>query len=198
MPLIHPSRPRSSHKRFPGAVFAWLATTCCVLGTPIAAAQAPVAPSIEQLRRPGDTPLIAPEPRPAPKPPGIVIPPPAATPSSPTLSLGARVQARAFRFVGNTVVADADLQAIAAPFVGLQIGNAELDDLRVRLTRRYVDAGYINSGAVIPDQDIGGGVITFEIVEGRLTEIVVGGDNRFRAGYLRDVRGRHAAVLMDK
>jgi len=156
------------------------------VGTPNAAAQAPVAPSIEQLRRPGDMPLTAPEPRPAPKPPGIAIPPPAATPSSPTLSQGGRVQARAFRFVGNTVVPDADLQAIAAPFVGLRIGIAELDDLRVRLTRRYVDAGYINSGAVIPDQDIGGGLITFEIVEGRLTEIVVGGDNRFRAGYLRD------------
>lgn len=149
-------------------------------------AQVPVSPSIEQLRRPGDQHLIAPEPRPAPKPPDLTVPAPAAGPAAPTLSQGARVLARAFRFVGNTVVAENDLQALAQAFVGRELGNAELDDLRIRLTRRYVDAGYINSGAVIPDQDVSSGIITFQIVEGRLAEIQVGGNNRFRPGYLSD------------
>jgi len=107
-------------------------------------------------------------------------------PTGPVLSQGARVFARAFRFTGNTVVPDADLQALAAPFLGRELGNADLDDLRVRITRHYVDAGYINSGAVVPDQDVTGGITTFEIVEGRLGSIAVGGNNRFREGYLSE------------
>ncbi len=143
-----------------------------------------IAPPLDQLKRPSDLPL--PEPPPVPKAPGITVPAPLTLPEAPALSQGARVYVRAFRFAGNTVVPEDELQAIAAPFLGRELGNAELEDLRLRLTRRYVEAGYINSGAVIPDQDVTGGIITFEIIEGRLSEIVVGGDNRFREGYLRD------------
>jgi len=143
-----------------------------------------IAPPVDQLRRPGDVPLIVPEPQAPPKLPEIKAP--SLTPGAPTLSQGARVAARAFRFTGNTVVPEAELQALAAPFVGRELGNAELEELRQLITRRYIDAGYINSGAVIPDQDVTAGTITYEIVEGRLTEILVSGDNRFRPGYLRD------------
>ena len=153
---------------------------------PAAVAQVPPAlpPPIEQLRRPSDLPL--PEPPPVPKAPEILVPAPDVRPAAPILSEGARVNARAFRFTGNTVVPEAELQSLAAPFLGRELGNAELEDLRLRITRRYVDAGYVNSGAVIPDQDVTSGTITYEIVEGRLSEILVGGSNRFRPGYLRD------------
>jgi hemolysin activation/secretion protein len=163
-------------------MFAWAVT----FGFP-ANAQVPggVAPPVDQLRRPGDEPLIVPEPT-QPKAPPIVTPAPKLTPPAPVLSQGARVRARGFRFAGNTVVSEPELQSLAAPFIGRELGNAELEDLRVRITRRYIDAGYINSGATIPDQDISDGVIRYEIVEGRLTEILVGGNNRFRPGYLRD------------
>ena len=149
--------------------------------TPVAA-QIPSIP-IDQLPRPSDMPLPAPPPV-VPKPP--IVLPPAPAPGAPALSRGVRVLAKAFRFVGNTIVPEDELQAIAAPYVGRELGNAELEELRLALTRRYVEAGYINSGAVIPDQDVSGGVITFRIVEGRLSEIVVGGANGFRAPYLQD------------
>jgi hemolysin activation/secretion protein len=163
-------------------MFAWAVT----FGFP-ANAQVPggVAPPVDQLRRPGDEPLIVPEPT-QPKAPPIVTPAPKLTPPAPVLSQGARVRARGFRFTGNTVVSEPELQSLAAPFIGRELGNAELEDLRVRITHRYIDAGYINSGATLPDQDISDGVIRYEIVEGRLTEILVGGNNRFRPGYLRD------------
>ena len=145
-------------------------------------AQIPSIP-IDQLPRPSDMPLPAPPPV-VPKPP--IVLPPAPAPGAPALSRGARVLAKGFRFVGNTIVPEDELQAIAAPYVGRELGNAELEELRLALTRRYVEAGYINSGAVIPDQDVSGGVITFRIIEGRLSEIVVGGANGFRAPYLQD------------
>ena len=138
---------------------------------------------LDQLPRPSDQPL--PKPPPVVPKPEIVLPP-APAPGAPALSRGARVLAKEFRFVGNTVVPTEELEAIAAPYVGRDLGNAELEELRVALTRRYIEAGYINSGAVIPDQDVSDGAITFRIVEGRLSEIVVGGENGFRPWYLQD------------
>ncbi|MGE5794112.1 MAG: ShlB/FhaC/HecB family hemolysin secretion/activation protein [Bacteroidota bacterium] len=145
-------------------------------------AQIPSIP-IDQLPRPSDQPL--PTPPPVVPRPEIVLPP-APAPGAPALSRGVTVRAKAFRFVGNTVVPTEELEAIAAPYVGRELGNAELEELRLALTRRYVEAGYINSGAVIPDQDVSSGEITFRIVEGHLSEIIVGGANGFRPPYLQN------------
>ncbi len=166
----------------------WFALACALAVAPTAVAQIPprIAPPIEQLPRPRDILPLVPEPEPPPKAPEIKAPPPRIEPEAPALSQGARVFARAFRFTGNTVVPEAELQSLAASYLGRELGNAELEDLRLRITRHYVDAGYVNSGAVIPDQDVSTGIINLEIVEGRLSEIVVGGNNRFRPGYLRD------------
>jgi hemolysin activation/secretion protein len=144
---------------------------------------AQISVPVDQLPRPSDQPLPVPPPI-APKP--QITLPPLPAPEGPALSRGVTVVVKAFRFVGNTAVPSADLEAIAKPFLGRPIGNAQLEELRLLLTRRYVEAGYVNSGAVIPDQDVSDGVITFRVVEGRLSEIVIGGQNRFAPDYLRD------------
>jgi hemolysin activation/secretion protein len=56
---------------------------------------------------------------------------------------------------------------------------------RLALTRLYIDAGYINSGAILPDQTVTEGVIRFEIIEGTLTQVTVDGTWWFRKGYLQ-------------
>ena len=53
------------------------------------------------------------------------------------------------------------------------------------LTLHYVNNGYVNSGAVIPDQTVADGVITFDIIEGELTRIDLEGNKWFRDGYIR-------------
>jgi hemolysin activation/secretion protein len=160
----------------PGAALALAAAATAAFG------QASVP--LNQLPRPSDQPLPAPPPQ-VPRP-EIVVPPLPVPPEGPALSRGVTVTAKGFRFEGNTVIPEADLQAIAAPFAGRPLGNAELEELRQRLTRRYIEAGYINSGAVIPDQDVADGIITFRIVEGRLSDIVIGGDHHFDPALLRD------------
>jgi hemolysin activation/secretion protein len=89
------------------------------------------------------------------------------------LSMQASVAARGFRFVGNTRLSDAELQKVVAPYVGRTLTSEELDRARRALTARYVDAGYINSGAVLPDQTVAGGIVTFRIIEGRLSDVDV-------------------------
>lgn len=43
--------------------------------------------------------------------------------------------------------------------------------LRDAVTQAYIDRGYLNSGATVPRQDLSDGVLTVEVIEGRLTEV---------------------------
>jgi hemolysin activation/secretion protein len=88
-------------------------------------------------------------------------------------------------FEGNTVITDEELQKTAAPFIGQRVGVAELEELRYRLTRQYVDRGYINSGAIIrAGQVVDNGTLLYTIEEGRLNRIQVTGNDRLAARYI--------------
>jgi hemolysin activation/secretion protein len=152
-----------------------------VLGFSAAAAFGQASVPLDQLPRPSEQPL--PQAPPLAPRPEIVLPP-LPRPDGPALSRGLTIAPKAFRFVGNTAVPTEELERIAAPYVGRPIGNAELEALRQLVTRRYIEAGYVNSGAVIPDQDVADGVITLQVVEGRVSQIVVGGAQGFRPSVL--------------
>jgi hemolysin activation/secretion protein len=87
------------------------------------------------------------------------------------------VQVQTLRFEGNTVFTDKQLNDAAKPILDRRpdhmLSIEDLQAIRVALTTLYVNAGYINSGAVLPDQTISGGVVTYKIVEGKLTAIHV-------------------------
>lgn len=100
------------------------------------------------------------------------------------LSSGLQLTVRRFEISGSSVFSASELEAEAAPFLNRPIGSEELEELRLRLTRRYVAAGYINSGALIPDQEVRDGVVAIRIVEGTLDEIAVGGAHRFEAEFI--------------
>jgi len=97
-----------------------------------------------------------------------------------------------FRITGNTVFPDADLAEIAAAFENRWITSTELEELRQRLTKHYIDAGFINSGAVIPDQKVDNGMIDIRIVEGRLTRTEIEGTEHFKKSYFTDRIELHA------
>jgi hemolysin activation/secretion protein len=86
-------------------------------------------------------------------------------------------------FRGQTVVPDAELAALAQPMVGRDVSVAEIEDLRQRVTRLYVDRGYVNSGAIVEPAGIPG-VVVLRIVEGRLEAIRIRGLERLREDYV--------------
>jgi hemolysin activation/secretion protein len=135
-------------------------------------------------RRPEFAPLpeIAPKPAPAP----FVLPPVPPLDDQRRLSSTLRVFVKRFEFSGNTVFSDAELRALVALYEGRELGNVEIEDARTRITAHYIANGYVSSGALVPDQDLAGGVLKLQIVEGRLADIVLQGQNRFARSYITD------------
>ncbi|HZJ13696.1 MAG TPA: ShlB/FhaC/HecB family hemolysin secretion/activation protein, partial [Chthoniobacteraceae bacterium] len=109
-----------------------------------------------------------------------------------TLASALRVHAKRFRFEGNTVFSDRELAKVVARFAGREISSTELEEARQALSLYYVEHGFINSGALLPDQDLQDGIVAFQIVEGRLTDIELRGNWWFRAWWLRHEMRRAA------
>lgn len=153
----------------------------CLLCLSVAQAQTSGVP----LDRPGERRLSLPEHDPGPAP-EIDLPPPQLSPSEAHKPSRLRVRVTAFRFVGNTVFSEPDLAKIVAPYLGHEIDSEDLEAIRIALTRLYIDRGYINSGAIVPDQNIVDGTITLQLVEGYLSRIEVVGNARLSQSYIED------------
>ncbi|MEG3864516.1 ShlB/FhaC/HecB family hemolysin secretion/activation protein [Microcoleus sp. Z1_B2] len=93
-----------------------------------------------------------------------------------------------FEFEGNTAFSDRELAEVTQQFAGREITFAELIAAEAAVTQKYVAAGYINSGAVIPANQTfprEGGVVKMRIVEGGLDEIEITGNRRLNSNYVR-------------
>lgn len=118
--------------------------------------------------------------------PEILRGPPQAPAAAPRTGRTPRTFVRAIRVTGNTVFSDEELARVTAPYVGREVTDEDLAALRQALTLKYVNTGYINSGAVLPDQKVVDGVIEYRIVEGALVEVTVMGTKRLRPDYVSD------------
>lgn len=152
----------------------------------------PILPPIEPSQRSGDIPEIekkAKPPRPTPPPKDL-----APTPKLPPLEDPQRLPQLNIRIdkiliEGNTVLSEEELQEVIKDYEGQVLSNADLQELRQRLSQLYAQKGYINSGAVIPDQTVEDGRIVIKIIEGELTDIEVDGTRHFQNFYLKDRLG---------
>jgi len=97
-----------------------------------------------------------------------------------------RIRVTEIRVTGSTVFSAAQLAELTAPYVGRDVTAEDLSALRQALTLKYVNAGYINSGALLPDQKVAEGVIEYRIVEGRLSDITVTGAEHLDSSYVRE------------
>jgi hemolysin activation/secretion protein len=77
-----------------------------------------------------------------------------------------------------------DIASVTRPNIGRVVNSEQLETLRLDLTQLYLDHGYINSGAMLPDQTVTGGEIRFHINEGELKEVVIANNHWFHDTYL--------------
>jgi hemolysin activation/secretion protein len=132
--------------------------------------------------RPSERQLEAPEYLPPPDRDAFELPP-VDQPGVPEPT-GRVVQVEGYVFEGNRVIDTPTLQKLAEPYRGRQVDLAELEALRMAITRYYVEQGYINSGALLPQNFYRNGTVHFRIVEGRLSEIRTHGLGRLRQSYV--------------
>jgi hemolysin activation/secretion protein len=157
-----------------------------LLAAAAAFAQA-VPPRIDPTGRSGDKrPDLLEEELPPSPPPSLRLPPPP-TPAREGLEpFLDKVFVRKIRVTGSSVFTPEELSEITAPYENRGLTSEDMESLRRALTLLYINAGYINSGAILPDQMVQDGVIVFQIVEGVVSQITVEGNQWFRESYIRD------------
>ena len=97
-----------------------------------------------------------------PAPPLVPILPPLSPPAPREFELipSARVFLREIRVVGSTVFSPEEIAAVTGPYTNRTVTHEDLEALRLALTLLYVNKGYVNSGAILPDQKVADGVVT--------------------------------------
>ncbi len=180
--MTRPTFPLSFPK--PPAVFSAAALLIWAASTPGQENQAPVRGlEIEPLEPPAELQVQPAEgAATVPAPPSLVIP------EVPSEYAAEQKLERAFvqrvEIRGNTVLPEARLAAIAASYEHRELSFEQLEALRLELTRAYIDAGYVNSGVVMPDQDVSAGVLRLEVIEGKLQSVAVSGNRNLRRAYI--------------
>jgi hemolysin activation/secretion protein len=89
------------------------------------------------------------------------------------------------RLVGNTAFTAQQLAEVTAPYTNRELTAEDLEALRLALTYYYINHGYLTSGAVLPEQDVADGVLTMQIIEGKITTVNVEDNKWFRSSYFQ-------------
>jgi hemolysin activation/secretion protein len=91
-----------------------------------------------------------------------------------------------FVFKGNHQFDDDTLADLLTKYTNREVTNEELEAARQVITLYYISHGFVNSGALLPDQDPKDGVIILQVVEGHLSEVTVTGNHWFQTWWLRN------------
>lgn len=142
------------------------------------------AATIDPTGRSGEPPTL-PQDFPSVPRPGTLLPPVPFVPKGEPVP-GLRAFVREVKITGSTVFTADELAKITGPYLNRELTSEDLEALRVALTVLYVNNGYVNSGAILPDQSITDGVVNYQIIEGGLTGVEVQGNRWFRSSYFQN------------
>lgn len=90
-----------------------------------------------------------------------------------------------YRISGNTLLPDAQVRAVVAPFVGPQSNFDTIQQALEALKRAYLDAGFGAVRVVVPEQEVDGGVVALQVIEATLGSVRVEGQQRFSEANIR-------------
>lgn len=90
-------------------------------------------------------------------------------------------------FEGNTAIKDKELQRLAASLINTDVYLDNIMDLTLEVSRYYQKKGYITSYAILPPQEIEGGIVKILIVESKVGPKVSNGNKWERDYYLDNI-----------
>jgi hemolysin activation/secretion protein len=97
--------------------------------------------------------------------------PPAALPQTPEPASGQGghcFRLHAVVFEGAGLLSESDRDHLAAPYVGRCVGIDDVNALIHAVTDLYGARGYVTTRAFLPQQTVGGGTLTIQVVEGHI------------------------------
>lgn len=102
---------------------------------------------------------------------------------------------KGFAFSGNTVISQSELEQHTQSYVGRALTLAELEDVAGSVADLYRNKGYTLATTYVPQQDIRFGIVTIAILEGRVGEISVTGNQHYSTEF---IRSRLAQAMEDQ
>lgn len=146
-------------------------------------------PSVDPGRVPGQ---IAPPPR------DPSVTPRTTTPTMPTVTPPDRAREirfvlRNINFTGGSVYTQEQLAQLYQGMIGREVTLLEVYGVANQITAKYRNDGYVISQAIVPQQQIRDGVVTIQIVEGRINRVIIrdndpGRSKRFLLQYGEKIR----------
>ena len=144
-----------------------------------ASAQANVAPTPGSVIAPIDKPVV--QPKTAPENPlqnaddGGFKPPASST----------EIEVKQFKLSGNTLFGDEVLLAVVQPYTNTPITLEQLYQAADDLQRYYRQQGYLLASVYVPAQKVSSGTVRLEIIEGRISAILIDGElDSYRPNFL--------------
>jgi len=111
-------------------------------------------------------------------------PPPAAAPAA---APAVRFTLREIRFdPPSEVFSPEELKGMAEAYLGRETTLADMQALVEKINAAYRDRGIVTARALIPPQDVTDGLFTIRLVEGRLGQVTVSGNETTRESYVLD------------
>lgn len=116
---------------------------------------------------------------------GFELPKFAQSTADPQATSSETIQLNNVTFIGNQMYSQQELTEVVSSYIGKRISIADLESMRVALTQFYISRGYINSGAILPSQNVSKGTVEFKLIEGRLNHINISGMDDLDANYVK-------------
>ncbi|WP_454734014.1 MULTISPECIES: ShlB/FhaC/HecB family hemolysin secretion/activation protein [Cupriavidus] len=116
--------------------------------------------------------------REATQPPAQIQAAPGLAPDAPVEAVpetSATFEIRRIQVRGNTVLSEAEVDAITAPFLGHALGTNRINLLLRRFTEAFVARGYITTRAYLGEQNLASGVLVVTVVTGKVESIQLNG-----------------------
>lgn len=113
------------------------------------------------------------------------------------LSTTPKIFAKRFDITGNQVIPSNELATIVQPYANRELTTEQLEQLRQQLISLYLTKGYVNSGVIIPDQNVADGVIRLTVIEGRLTSLEIAGLQYYSKAYIGTLLGENSQAPLN-
>jgi hemolysin activation/secretion protein len=86
---------------------------------------------------------------------------------------------------GNTVLGVTEVEKAVYPFLGEKRTIADVENARSALEKAFHESGYLTVFVNIPEQEVNGGVVKLDVLEGRVEKLSVLGSNYYSLGKIK-------------